>query len=122
MRKIAGVKWIYKTKVNEKREIDRFKACLIAKGYIQKYIIDYSEVFAPVARHDMIRMIVSYISLSKCTIFKLDVKYTFLHGELVVLCDEHVYQCFFEDREKKNHQHHQAKNKIWKKKSINGAK
>ena len=26
-----GVKWLYKTKVNEKGEIDRFKAKLVAK-------------------------------------------------------------------------------------------
>ena len=28
-----GVKWIYKTKLNESREVDKYKARFIVKGY-----------------------------------------------------------------------------------------
>lgn len=47
--KAIGVKWIFKTKLNEKGEIDKHKARLVAKGYKQEYGVDYKEVFAPVA-------------------------------------------------------------------------
>jgi hypothetical protein len=54
-----GVKWIFKTKLNESGEIDKCKARLVAKGYAQQYGIDYTEVYAPVARLDTIRLIIA---------------------------------------------------------------
>jgi hypothetical protein len=80
--KVIGVKWIYKTKVNEKGEIEKHKARLVAKGYSQKYGIDYKEVFAPVARWDTIRCILAMAALREWNVFQLDVKSVFLHGEL----------------------------------------
>ena len=54
-----GVKWIYKTKLNEKGEVEKYKARLVAKGYAQQHGIDYNEVFALVARWDTIRMVLA---------------------------------------------------------------
>ncbi|KAJ9566482.1 LOW QUALITY PROTEIN: hypothetical protein OSB04_002448 [Centaurea solstitialis] len=44
------VKWLFKTKFNEKGEVDKLKARLVAKGYSQEHGIDYIEVLALVAR------------------------------------------------------------------------
>ncbi|BBH04513.1 transposable element gene [Prunus dulcis] len=54
--KTTEVKWIFKTKIKENGEIDKYKAKLVAKRYSQKHGIDYTEVFAPVARHDIIQL------------------------------------------------------------------
>ena len=81
-RKTIGVKWVFKTKLNEKGEVDKHKARLVAKGYKQKYGIDYTEVFAPVARQDTIRLVISLAAQNSWPIFQLDVKSAFLHGEL----------------------------------------
>jgi hypothetical protein len=85
--KKIGVMWIYKTKLNEKGKIENYKAILVAKGYSQQYGIDYNEVFAPIARWDTIRTILSLAACNIWSVYQLDVKSAFLHGELA----ENVY-------------------------------
>lgn len=80
--KSIGVKWIFKTKLNERGEISKYKARLVAKGYSQKEGIDYTEVYAPVARMDTIRTILNIAAREAWTIFQLDVKSVFLYGVL----------------------------------------
>lgn len=80
--KSIGVKWIYKTKYNEKGEIEKHKTRLVAKGYAQQHGIDFTEVFAPVARWDTIRTILAVAAIRGWSVFQLDVKSAFLHGEI----------------------------------------
>jgi len=80
--KSIGVKWVFKTKFNEHGHVDKCKARLVAKGYAQRFGVDYSEVFAPVARWDTIRLIIATAAQRNWYIYQLDVKSAFLHGEL----------------------------------------
>lgn len=80
--KKIGVKWVYKTKLNEHGEVDKYKARLVVKGYSQQYGIDYTEVYAPVTRMDTVRMIIASAAHRGWKIYQLDVKSAFLHGEL----------------------------------------
>lgn len=80
--KTIDVKWVYKTKLKEDGEVDKCKACLVVKGYNQELGIDYKEVFAPIARHDTIRLVIALAAQNSWSIFQLDVKSTFLHGDL----------------------------------------
>ena len=77
-----GVKWVFKRKMNAQREIERYKARLVAKGYKQKAGIDYDEVFAPVARMETIRLLISQAAQFKWPILQMDVKSAFLNGVL----------------------------------------
>ena len=81
------MKWIFKTKLKENGEVDKYKARLVAKGYEQEFGVDYEEVFAPVARHDTIRLLIALAAQNSWPIFQLDVKSAFLHEDL----KEHVF-------------------------------
>ena len=63
-RKVIGVKWIFKTKLNPDGTICKHKARLVVKGYAQQYGLDYQETFAPVARYDTIKLILAFASHS----------------------------------------------------------
>ena len=55
--KNIDVKWIDKTKLKENREVDKYKACF--KDHKQEFGVDYKEVFAPMGRHDTIRIVIA---------------------------------------------------------------
>ena len=80
-RKTIGIKWVYKTKLKENGEVDKYKARLVAKGYKQEFGVDYKEVFAPGARHDTIRLVIMLATQNSWPIFQLDVKSAFFHGD-----------------------------------------
>ncbi|GJU35866.1 retrovirus-related pol polyprotein from transposon TNT 1-94 [Tanacetum coccineum] len=60
----------------------KHKARLVAKGYRQEEGIDFEESFAPVARIEAIRIFVANAANKNMTIYQIDVKTTFLNGEL----------------------------------------
>ncbi|PNY03009.1 hypothetical protein L195_g026331, partial [Trifolium pratense] len=62
-------------------KIEKHKVRLVAKGYAHSHGVDFSEVFAHMARWDTIRTTLS-LAASK-SVFQLDVKSAFLHGELL---------------------------------------
>ena len=84
---VIGTKWVFRNKLNGKGEVSRNKARLVCKGYPQVEEIDFEETFAPVARMEAIRMILAYACSKRIKVYQMDVKSTFLNGEL----EEEVY-------------------------------
>ena len=81
--KAIGCKWIFKKKEGIPRvERPRFKARLVAKGFTQVERIDYNEIFSPVVKHCSIRIILGLVNQYDLELEQLDVKTTFLHGNL----------------------------------------
>ena len=56
-------------KLNELGEVDKYKARLVANGYSKKQGVDFTKVFAPVARMETVRMIVALAAQRGWTIY-----------------------------------------------------
>jgi transposase InsO family protein len=78
----VGCKWVFTIKHTPEGKVDRYKARLVAKGYTQTYGIDYEETFAPVAKMNSVRTLISCAVNLDWEIYQMDVKNAFLHGDL----------------------------------------
>jgi hypothetical protein len=58
-KKVVGCKWVFTIKHKADGFVERYKARLVAKGFTQTYEIDYEETFAPVAKMNSIRVLLS---------------------------------------------------------------
>jgi histone deacetylase 1/2 len=84
---IINYNWVYRIKKLADGTTGRYKACLLAKGFKQRYDIDYEDTFSPVVKSPTVRLVLS-ISVSKgWSLTQLDLKNMFLHGVL----EEEVY-------------------------------
>ena len=85
--KPVGCKWVYDRKRGIDGEVETFKARLVAKGYTQKEGINYEETFSLVAMLKPIRILLSIATHYDYEIWQMDVKTSFLNGNL----EEEIY-------------------------------
>jgi hypothetical protein len=79
-----GNKWVFVKKRDEKGDIVRFKARLVAQGFSQKPGTDYSNdgTFAPVMRFETLHTLLALAAINNWKIRQFDIKGAYLHGIL----------------------------------------
>jgi hypothetical protein len=79
---VVGTKWVFHNKQDEHGVVTRNKALLVAKGYSQGEGLDFDETYAPVARHESIRILLAYATYHDFKLYQMDVKTAFLNGPI----------------------------------------
>lgn len=75
-------KCVFTIKFNVDGNINRYKARLVAKGFTHMHGIDYKKTFAPVAKLNSIRVLLSLAACLDWPLLKMDVKNAFLNSDL----------------------------------------
>jgi len=60
----------------------------MAKGYTQIFGLDYGDIFSPVAKLAYVRLFIAMAALQQWPLYQLDVKNSFLNGDL----QEEIYR------------------------------
>lgn len=85
--KLISSKWIFRIKRDPTGVVIKYKAHLVAKGYLQRYGLDFKDIFAPVAKVVTVRILLTLAAQKGWYVHKLDINNAFLHGSI----DEGIY-------------------------------
>jgi hypothetical protein len=77
---VIGTKCVFKNKLGEDGEVVRNKARLVAQGYSQVEGLDFEKTFSLVARLEVIRILLAFVTSKGFKLNQMDVKSTFLNG------------------------------------------
>jgi hypothetical protein len=81
-RKAIGSRWVFKVKCNADGSIERYKACVVAKGFSQRPGVDFDETFAPTTKWAALRVIFALAALEDWELESIDISNAYLNGEL----------------------------------------
>jgi len=84
---LVDTKWVFKRKVDAFGNFVKMKTRLVAKGFLQKFGVDYFDVFSPVTKLSTLRVLLSLVVALDLELRHVDVRTAFLNGDL----DEEVY-------------------------------
>ncbi|XP_070049397.1 uncharacterized protein [Nicotiana tomentosiformis] len=85
--KLVGYKWIFVRKRNDKNEVVRYKARLVAQRFSQRPVIDYMETYSSVVDAITFRYLINLAVHEKLDMRLMDVVTTYLYGTL----DNEIY-------------------------------
>ena len=80
-------KWLLRVKANERGEVEKYKARVVAKGFSQVEGVDYDQTFNPTVRFESIRQMVALGTSGGMLMHQMDVTTAFLYAPL----EEEVY-------------------------------
>ena len=80
-------KWVFKKKRGISGEVEKHKAKIVARGFMQEEGIDHTDTYPPIVRFESIKMMTAAATSEGLHIEQLDVTISFLYASL----EEEVY-------------------------------
>ncbi|KAF0741498.1 hypothetical protein Ae201684P_017449 [Aphanomyces euteiches] len=80
--RLLSTTWVFRVKEKEDGSIDRFKARLVVRGFLQVKGLDFNEVFAPVVRLESLRSLLGIANAMGLQAHQMDIDTAFLNGLL----------------------------------------
>ena len=80
--KALPCRWVFDRKRDNAGNILRHRARVVAKGFKQKFGINFVEIFAPVVRYTTVRIVFAMVTEYMWVIIRIDVRRAFLYGKL----------------------------------------
>ena len=75
-------RWVLSKKLNLDNTIKKYKARWVAKGFLQKFNINYKETFASTGKPSIIRLLLSIFCYLDWEIYTWDIKQAFPNADL----------------------------------------
>ena len=82
--KLLTCQWVHKRKTNERGEVSRYKARLVARGFtqVEYYSFHLDEVFAHVVDRNSTRTVLSLAASQDLKLYSFDISNAYLQAEL----------------------------------------
>ena len=81
-KKPISTKWMFTLKRDDRGNIEKYKARLVARGFTQVFNRDYLETFSPVTKLTTIRILTAVSTLCGFRLKKADTKTAYLHADM----------------------------------------
>ena len=79
---VIGSKWVYKLKRKADGSIDKYKARLVARGFNQRYGVDYFETYAAVLKYKTFRLLLLLVTCWDYDLKAYDVETAYLQSSI----------------------------------------
>lgn len=79
---IVSSKWVFRINFNTRGELERFKARLVARGFLQRYGIDFEETYSPVLKTTCVRFLAALAAQWKRRLRQGDVPNAYVKASL----------------------------------------
>jgi len=82
-----STRWVFAIKKDANNKIIKRKARLVARGFAQRYGIDYELTYSPTLNVDCIKLLLAFAAQFQWTVYQLDFKSAYLNAAL----DKEIY-------------------------------